>query len=210
MQDTDESMSAPTFEQLRIPAALILIIVAFFIFVPGGDRDPEPTAAGPAQGSTATVGPPGGAVIETPPPTPIPTATVAPSPKPTPRPSRTPRPTPEPTQAAVAGGEFRAEVLACRSISGSSCNGEVARLPGAAGSMTALVRFTDANAGDAIAVTLSGPGGTIAGAPYTLQGAGNGYYYSTFSVGSLPNGRYTLVATRNGSEVARTSFQRGG
>jgi hypothetical protein len=208
MHDSDESMSAPTLEQLRIPAALILIIVAVFIFLPGGDKDPDPnpTAAGPVAGSTATAGEPGGAVTETQPPTPIPTATVAPTPKPT----RTPRPTPEATEAAVAGGDFRAEVLACRSIAGASCNGEVAQLPAGAGSLTALVRFTDASAGDAIAVTMSGPGGTIAGGPYTLQGGGDGYYYSTFSLAGMPNGRYSLVATRNGSEVARTSFERGG
>lgn len=209
MQRTAESMSAPTFEQLRIPAALILIIVALFIFLPRGDEDPEPAAAGSAAGSTAAIGQPGGAVTETPPPTPIPTATVAPTPKPTPKPTRTPRPTPEPTPVAVAGGNFRAEVLACRSISGATCNGRVGTLPAGSGSLTALVRFTDANAGDTIAVTMSGPGGTIAGAPFVLQGGGDGYYYSTFSIGGLPNGGYTLIATRNGSEVAQTSFQRG-
>ena len=93
-------------------------------------------------------------------------------------------------------------VLACRSISGSSCNGELGTLPARAGSFTALVRFTDAIAGDAIAVTLTGPGGTVAGGPFTLQGGGNGYYYSNFNVGGLPSGDYTLIATRNGSEVA--------
>ena len=197
-------MSAPTFEQLRIPAALILIIIALFIFLPRSDDDPIATAAGPEVDATPTAGEPGGAVTDTPPPTPIPTATVAP----TPRPTRTPRPTPEPT--AVAGGDFRAEVLACRSVSGSSCNGEVRTLPAGAGSLTALVRFRDASAGDAIAVTMTGPGGTIAGGPFTLQGGGDGYYYSTFSIGGMPDGRYTLIATRNGTEVAETSFRRGG
>ena len=71
------------------------------------------------------------------------------------------------------------------------------------------MRFTDANAGDAISVNLTGPSGTIAGGPYTLQGGGDGFYYSIFSVGGLPNGEYTLTATRNGTEVATTSFRRG-
>jgi len=203
MQDPDKRMTQPTFEQLRFPAALILIIAAVFIFLPRDGDDPTRTAGDPA-GSTATAGQPGGAVTVTPPPTPIATATVAPVLGPT----ATPRATPDPTDA-LAGGNFRAEVLACRSISGSDCNGRLGTLPAAAGSLTALVRFTDANAGDAIAVTMSGPGGTIAGGPFTLQGGGDGYYYSTFPVGGLPNGEYTLIATRNGSEVAETSFRRG-
>ena len=204
MQDRDETMTQPTFEQLRIPAALILIIAAVFIFLPRGDDDPT-TTAGDVADSTATAGQPGGAVTVNPPPTPIATATVAPVLGPT----ATPGPTPEPIEA-VADGNFRAEVLACRSLSGPNCNGRVGTLPAGAGSLTALVRFTDANAGDSIAVTMSGPGGTIAGGPYTLQGGGDGYYYSTFPVGGLPNGQYTLIATRNGTEVAATSFRRGG
>jgi hypothetical protein len=202
MQDPDEPMNQPTFEQLRIPAALILIIAAVFIFLPRGDDDPAATAAGPAA-STATAGQPRGEVTETPPPTPIPTSTVAPVIGPT----ATPKPTPAPT--AVAGGNFQAEVLACRLTAGATCVGRLGTLPTGAGSLTALVLFTDASAGDSIAVTMSGPGGTIAGGPYTLQGGGDGYYYSTFTVGGMPNGRYTLTATRNGTEVAATSFQRG-
>ena len=90
-------------------------------------------------------------------------------------------------------------------IAGDNCIGRLGTLPARAGSLTALVRFTDANAGDAIAVTMSGPGGTLAGGPFRLQGGGDGYYYSTFPVGGLPNGEYTLIATRNGNEVASTS-----
>ena len=199
-------MSGLTFEQIRIPAALILIIVVAFIFLPraGGD---EPTAAAvtPAPGTSATAGQPGGVVIATPPATQMPTATIAPTAALT----ATPTPSPEPTEAAVADG-FEAEVLACRSTSASSCNGELGTLPTGAGAFTALVRFSDAVAGDTIGVVLAGPGGTIAGGPYTLQGSGDGYYYSQFSVGGLPTGEYTLTVTRNGAEVAQTSFRRGG
>ena len=57
---------------------------------------------------------------------------------------------------------------------------------------------------------LKGPAGTIPGGAYTLQGGGDGYYYSTFSAGGLPAGDYTLVATRNGDQIANTVFTRGG
>jgi hypothetical protein len=195
-------MSEPRFEQLRIPAALILIIAAAFIFLPRGPGEPEAAAATPQ--ASIVVGPPGGEVsssagssISTG-PTPVPTASPAAT------------ATPEPTAQPVARDGFDAEVLACRSISGSACRGELGTLPADAGSFTALVRFTGANAGDAISVNLSGPGGEISGGPYTLQGGGDGYYYSTFTVGGLPSGDYTLTATRNGTEVAGTTFRRGG
>lgn len=196
-------MSASTFEQYRIPAALVLIIVVAFIFLPRGGQDDPSAATIAADGSTPTAGEPGGAVTETPPPTPIPTATIAPTPKPT----RTPRPTP--TAQAASTTPFAAEVLACRSISGPRCNGPLGVLPARATTFTALVRFRGGTAGDAINVILAGPGGTISGGPFTLQGSGDGYYYSTFTVAGLPRGEYTVTAIRNGTKVAQTSFQRG-
>jgi hypothetical protein len=195
-------MSEPTFEQLRIPAALILIIVVLFAYLPrGGADDPASADAVSGPSSSPTAGQPGGAVTATPPGTPIPSATPAPTPAPT--------ATPEPTATLMADTGFEAEVLACRSISGSNCNGELATVPADVAILTALVRFSDASAGDAIAVVLDGPTGTIAGGPYTLGGGGDGYYYSTFNLGGLPGGEYQLIATRNGSEVAETTFRRG-
>ena len=193
----------PVFEQLRIPAALVLIIAAVFIFLPRGGDPGSAAATVPAvTGSGPTAGQPGGQVIETPPATPMPTLTPAGTPERT----ATPRPTPTPE----ARGDFEAEVLACRSISGSSCNGRLGTLPGGASSFTALVRFTGAVSGDAINVLLDGPSGSVAGSPYTLQGGGEGYYYNVFTVSGMPNGEYTVTATRNGNEVATTSFRRGG
>jgi hypothetical protein len=190
-------MSEPTFEQLRIPAALILIITVAFIFLPrSGHEASTATTAAPGAQSSPTAGEPGGAIISTAQPTRVPTLTPAPTPAPT------------PTATPVAD-TFQAEVLACRAIAGSSCIGRLGVLSARAGTLTALVRFSDANAGDTISVALAGPGGTIDGGPYTLQGGGDGYYYSTFTIGGMPNGDYTLVATRNGTEVAQTSFQRG-
>ena len=201
-------MSGLTFEQLRIPIALVLIVIALFIFLPRDD-DSEPAAAFATPAPTIVVGEPGGEVVpsDTPPPaataTPIPT--IAPAPTATPTATPTSAPTPQP----VAQDGFSAEVLACQSISGSTCNGQLGTLPPNAGSFTALVRFTDANAGDAINAVLDGPAGTISGGAYTLQGSGDGYFYSTFSAGNLPAGEYTLTATRNGDPIATTSFARG-
>jgi hypothetical protein len=195
-------MSRPRFEQIRIPAALILIIAAAFIFLPRGSGAPEAAAATPQ--ASIVIGQPGGEVsasagssISTG-PTPVPTAS--------PAPTATPEPTPEP----VAQDGFEAEVLACRSISGSTCNGQLGTLPAGASSFTALVRFTDATAGDTLNALLDGPSGRIDGFPYTLQGGGDGYYYSQFQAGGLPAGSYTLTALRNGETVATTTFRKAG
>lgn len=197
-------MSGLTFEQLRIPIALVLIVIALFIFLPRGD-DTEPAATFATPAPTIVVGEPGGEVVSS--DTPPPAATASPIPTITPAPTATP--TPAPTPQPVAQDGFSAEVLACQSISGSTCNGQLGTLPPSAGSFTALVRFTDANAGDTINAVLDGPAGTISGGAYTLQGSGDGYFYSTFSAGNLPAGPYTLTATRNGSPIATTSFARG-
>ena len=132
-----------------------------------------------------------------------------PTPVPTPAPTATPAPTIAVTPPPQQDG-FTAVVRACRSISGDQCNGELGTLPAGADRFTALVTFTAANGGDQISVTLTGPGGTIGGAPYTLQGGGNGYYYSIFQSANLPGGSYTLTASRNGAQVGATIFEIAG
>jgi hypothetical protein len=188
-------MSELTFERLRIPLAIALIVITALVLWPrGGD---EPAAASASPEPSIVVGQPGGAVITSP------TAATPPA---------TPAATPSATAAATpppAGGSFGAQILACQSISGSACNGQLGTLPPGAGSFTALVLFTDASAGDTFNAVLSGPAGRIAGGPFTLQGSGDGYYYSTFTAGNLPPGDYTLTAVRNGDEVASTAFTRG-
>ncbi len=72
------------------------------------------------------------------------------------------------------------------------------------------MRFTDANGGDTMNAVLDGPSGRIDGFPYTLQGSGDGYYYSQFTAGGLPGGTYTLTALRNGEPVATTTFSKAG
>lgn len=187
-------MSRTTFEEIRGPIALVLVMIAAFVLWPRGGEDEETAAVSPSPSPrpSVIVGEPGGEVL--PPsvaPTPIPTATVAAT------------PTPE-------IDTFRAEVLVCRSISESRCDDEIRRLGPNTDSITALVRFTDANAGDTVNAILAGPGGTIPGGEYALTGGGNGYYYSTFQAANLPRGEYTVTATRNGVEVATTSFRKVG
>jgi hypothetical protein len=194
-------MSGLTFEQLRFPVAIVLVLAAAVIFwPPGGDGQPAADIERPSP--SVVVGEPGGEVLQT--------SAPAVTPVPTPTPAATPTPTPAATPATAEQPGFSAEVLACQSISGDACNGQLGTLPPGAGSFTALVRFTDASAGDTFNAVLSGPPGTIPGGPYTLQGGGDGYYYSTFTAGNLPAGDYTLTAVRNGEEVATTTFTRGG
>lgn len=188
-------MTSPTFEQLRIPIAIALLAIALFVLWPrGGEGSTAGDLASPSQ--SITLGGVGGAVLATP----------TPESSPTPAPTAAPTPTPEPTP--VAPDTFSAEVLACRELEGSRCRGEFDTFPGRARQFTALVRFEDARAGDTISVSLTGPGVAIEGGPFTLEGGGDGYYYSQITIGDLPEGEYLLVATRNGSEVARTTLRR--
>lgn len=193
-------MSPTQIERFRVPAALLLILIAAFVFWPRGSA--QPAAASPSPMPSVIVGQPGGEVVAAATPTPAPTLTASPAttPAPTAAPIAPPPLPPPPSDA------FTAEVLACRSISGASCNGQIDRLAPNAGTFTALVRFTDAVEGDAMNALLTGPGGTVSGTPYALQGSGDGYFWAEFRIGSLPAGDYLLVATRNGVEVAATSF----
>lgn len=211
MQGGAIEMSRQLIEQLRLPAGILLLLVVGFILFPRGDDEDEV-----APSPTVVAGQPGGEVLTpepeptpTPaPPTPIPTVEPAETPEPTPEP--TPAPPPEPPPPPVAADGFSAEVLVCRSISGSTCNDQVSNLPPNASSFVALVRFSNANAGDTMNAVLTGPSGTIPGGPYTLQGSGDGYYYSTFQAPNLPPGDYVVTATRNGNQVAVTSFRKVG
>ena len=200
-------MSRSTFEQLRLPVALVLIAMAAFILWPRGNGEASSVDVTPSP--TVIAGQPGGEVVQPtavpPAVTPIPTISAAPSSEPT----ATQTPAPTATQTSAEDG-FTAEVLVCRSISGSSCNDELENVPPNVNSVTALVRFTAANGGDAINAILRGPGGTFDGGAYSLQGGGDGYYYATFGIQNLEAGDYTVTATRNGDEIATAAFQKRG
>lgn len=198
-------MSRTTLELIRWPVAIGLLLVAAFILFPRGGDD---ASADATPTPSVIIGEVGGEILS---PSPGATAPPEPAPIPTMTPAATPEPTPEATvtPAPQADG-FTAEVLACRSISGSECDGRLGTLPADAGAFTALVRFTDANAGDEMNAILDGPSGTIPGFAYNLQGGGDGHYYTQFQAGGLPAGEYTLTATRNGEPVAVTSFRKAG
>ena len=198
-------MSRRTLEWIRWPVAIGLLLVAAFVLFPRGDDDASADATPTPSVILGEVG--GGLITPSPEPSEVPEAT----PMPTLSPAPTPDPTPEVTATPAPQEDgFTAEVLACRSISGSTCNGQLGTLPAGATSFTALVRFTDANAGDAMNAILDGPSGTIAGFRYSLQGGGDGHYYSQFQASGLPAGDYTLTATRNGEPVAVTTFSKAG
>ncbi len=197
-------MSRRTFEQLRLPLALVLVLVAAIVLFPrGNDADPAGSALDPTPSVIA--GEPVGEALPQ-------ESTLAASPSPLPAETSAPSPdeasaTPEPT-AAPADDGFTAEVLICRSNSGATCNGEMRDVPPSLDRITALVRFTDVNAGDELRAVLDGPGGTRDGGSYRFQTGGDGHYFTTFR--QLEPGDYTITAFRNGDEVAATSFRRLG
>lgn len=195
-------MSNETFERLRLPIAVgvaVLLLAGYLILrrVDGGSGDATPSA-------TIVVGIPGGGVVETP--------TLSPSPTPSPSPTATlvvtEAPTPTPTPPPQA--DFVADVLACRSISGSECNDEIRRLDEDDDTFVALLLFDNANAGDVMNVILDGADGPVEGGAYALPGSGRGWYYSTFVVAGLAPGDYTLTGTRNGQEIAQTELRVSG
>ena len=198
-------MSAPQLESLRVPVALALLLIFAILFWPRGAASPAVGNASPSPGVVA--GEPGGEVVGTPPtvaqttPAPSPTATAVAAPEPTALPTEAPPPPLPPAEDS-----FSADILVCRSVSGSECNDEISTLSSDAASITALVPFSDARAGDQLNAALSGPSGTIAGSPYTLQGGGDGYFWAEFQVGGLPAGTYVVTALRNGEQVATTGF----
>jgi hypothetical protein len=196
-------MPRPTASSLRHAFALATLLLVAACSSAPDTASPEGSATG-----SAAVGEIGGEVTSSGPLT-GPGPDESPATESTPAPTPAATATPPPTPAPQADG-FTAAVRACQSISGSSCNGEYGTMPAGTASFTALVTFTDANAGDTINVVLTGPAGTFAGGPYTLGGGGDGYYYSNFSVPNLGAGTYTLTASRNGSEVATTTFTKDG
>ena len=105
-------MSGLTFEQLRIPIAVVLVLAAAIIFWPRGTGG-EPAADIESPSPSIVVGQPGGVVLQSSAPAATPIPTVAP----------TPTLAATPTPAAADQPGFSAEVLACESISGDACNG---------------------------------------------------------------------------------------
>ena len=194
-------MSSVTFDRLRLPIALGvgLMLLAGYLFLQRAEAD----STADAPGASIIVGEPGGGVV-----TPAPTPTPSPSPvsapaTPTATPTASPVPTPIPPEE-----EFVARVMACERISGDECNDEIRRLRDRDDTFVALVLFDNARKGDVMNVILDGPSGPIEGGAYALTGSGRGYYYSTIPVSGIPDGQYTLTATRNDEPVARIELRK--
>jgi hypothetical protein len=203
--------------EVRIGLGLLIVALLAFAVWPGPPQFPEAAVtiepgggdAWPVEAASqvsVSPGPVAGA-------TSAPEATTEATPESTPEatPEATPVPTPAPTPEPVtetAGGEV--ELTLCRSISGSQCEGQTDRIGPDVGSVVALVHLRPANAGDVVGATLSGPGGTVSGGTFQFSNSGTGYYYTTFAVGGLPAGEYTVIATRNGSEVDRAQLVKDG
>jgi hypothetical protein len=192
-------MSSETFDRLRIPIAIgvAVLLVAGYLML----RRTEVGSDGADASPSIVVGVPGGGLV---------TESASPSATPsvTPTPVVTASPVPTPTVAPTPVEPFVAEVMACRSISGASCIGEIERLRPDDDTFVALVLFDNAVAGDVMNVILDAASGPVEGGAYALQGSGRGFYYSTFVVSGLPEGDYTLRGIRNGETVARTQLRK--
>lgn len=124
----------------------------------------------------------------------------APSATATPSTAPTPTPTPEPTKKPKHADGFSAEVMICKAVRGSHCQGATDSIDGDVGTIWIMVVFENSKRGDRIGMSLSGPGGTRDGGSYRVNG-GDGRAWSRVA-GNLKPGDYTLVATRNGEVVA--------
>lgn len=199
-------MSRRTFEQLRLPLALVLVLVAALVLFPRDGADPAADST-PDQTASVVAGEPAGEVLPTEPT--LGSSPPADTSTPSPSPDAEETAEPDPTDAPADDG-FTAEILICRSNSGPTCNGEMRDVPPSVNRFTALVLFTDINAGDELRAVLEGSGGTRDGGSYTFESGGDGHYFTTFSTQDLEPGDYTITALRNGDEVATTSFRRLG
>lgn len=198
--------TTPSFETLRLPIALALVAIVALVVVTRPGSDETAVQASPTPGVMAVDG--GGAVASPDEGTQAGEPTAAPTPEATPEPTPRPTPVPTPVPTPAPAGSFSAQVLACGSIDGPRCEGELDRLPRDVNRFVALVRFERASAGDVIEAVLSGPGGTVSGGPYALQGSGDGYYYTEMHISGLGDGTYTLTAFRNGTAVASRELVR--
>ncbi len=196
---------APTFGGTRyrwLPAALGALVVAGLVI---GSVGRAATLLAPAPSPTAghpVAGEPVGTVISTGDgvATQVPSPTASPTPSPSPSPS--PTATPQPQPAAASG--FRAAIAACRSLSGSRCNGRLESVR-RGGSFWILVTFAGSRRGDTISARLIGPAERTL-ASFTVKG-GDGYGWAQVSASGLPAGRYALVAYRDGQRAASTELR---
>lgn len=179
-----------------IPALAGLVVLGLLIGVISGDAAEPSKPEADATAKAVVAGQPEGESW--------PLALTAPRPTETPTPSATPSPTEEPTSEPTKQPKhddgFAADVMICKAVRGSHCQGRTDTIDGDVGTIWIMVAFEDSRRGDRIGMSLSGPGGTRDGGSYRVNG-GDGRAWSRVA-GNLKPGDYTLVATRNGEVVA--------
>jgi hypothetical protein len=186
----------PAIVFIAVLAALVALGVLIGNVVGGGRRPSDSGTASPAVPAS-----PAAVVVGEATGSAWPAETAVPTASPTPEPSATPAPTDE-----ASGGGFVADVVVCRSVHGSHCNGRFETLPDDASSFWLLVHFQNSRRGDEIATQLDGPGGTIDTPDFTVKG-GDGYAWAQVSARRLASGSYTLSVARNGRPAAETTFR---
>lgn len=184
-----------------LPALAGLVVLGLLIGTIGGRESQAPTPVPTSSPTAVVAGQPEGTIV--PIETPAQSHTPLPSPSPTDEPID--EPTPAPTSAQAATGGFAVDVVVCRSVNGSRCNGTFETLPNGARSFWLLVHFENSRRGDVIGTRLTGPGGTIDTPDFTV-GGGEGYAWAQVAAGNLKSGEYTLIAERNGERAAKTIF----
>jgi hypothetical protein len=190
-------VSGPPPLAVLIPALAGLVVLGLLIGVITGDAaEPAGSKADPSASTSpiaVVAGAPDGKSWPLALTAPSSTATTS-------TPPPTPTPTPAPTKPPKADDGFTAEVMICKSVRGSHCQGATDTIDGDVGTIWIMVAFENSKGGDRIGMELSGPGGTRDGGAYRVNG-GDGRAWSRVA-GKLEPGDYTLVATRNGEVVA--------
>ncbi len=157
-----------------------------------GTVEPQPTEAAAQDQAAVATGEP---------------TTAAPTTQPTPDPTPEPTAQPTPVPPVFADG-FSAQILACRSISGPRCQGQLDVVEG--GQFVVLVQLEATKAGDVMTSHLVGPSGSTELQRFVVQRGGGGYMYTTQSAASFAAGEYRLVAQRNGTTVSERPLRIGG
>lgn len=203
------ALPAPRVERRHLFAVALAVAAAIataaIFLVQAGSREPMPQPAMVVWG-TVEPQPTDAAQDRAAVPTGEPT-TAAPTTQPTPDP--TPEPTAPPTPAPqVFADGFSAQILACRSISGPRCQGQLDVVEG--GQFVVLIQLEATKAGDVMTSHLVGPSGSTELQRFVVQRGGGGYMYTTQSAASFAAGEYRLVAQRNGTTVSERPLRIGG
>lgn len=195
--------STPPIALVAVGALMLLALVGVVLGHSGGSDGPAAASSGTATPTPLTIGGTAWAA-PTSPPTAAPTTSPSDAPA-TPTAVPTPSPTSTPTATPPPPSTVRASVQVCRERREGRCVGELEQVRDG---FVVLVNFAASSRGDTFGIHLEGPGGKlIDGGSFAVNG-GAGYAWSTFR-GGLAAGEWVAVATRNATEIARTTFTAG-